>query len=353
MRVLILLNTGGVAGGHVVQATKTAEALQAAGVDATLSEDPHEATKGFDVVHAFAAAREVLRQARSSGSCVAISPIWVSADYAYPAARNAVARRTRTLERVVRITRSALWRGVDQTARRLTDPLKQKALFFELADVLLPNSQLEAQQIRADLDVTTPMHIVPNAIDERTFSPPPPDAVRSGVACVGRIEPHKNQLGLIRALKGSGIPLTIAGPEHPDHGAYAERCRRAADGSVTFLGGGDQDAIRDVYRRAAVHALPSWFETTGLASLEAAACDCAVVTTGRGYAREYFGDQALYCDPANEHSILDAVRAALVRGPSSALRNEILERCTWAHAAAATRAGYGLALQGRLADGRP
>jgi glycosyltransferase involved in cell wall biosynthesis len=342
----MVLNRGGVAGGHVVQATKTAEALAEAGLDVSLTEEPDPDVRTFDVVHAFAARRESLRRARQSGAAVVVSPIWVRADYRYMPVRASVGR-LREIERAARLTHSIVRRGIEETGRRLRAPLTERSLLFELADLLLPNSKLEAEQIRSDLGVTTPMHVVPNAFDDRTFTPPVDGARRSGVAYVGRIEPHKNQLGLIRELAGSGIPLTIAGPTHPDHVGYDELCRKTADGSVTFLPGGSQWDLRDVYRSARVHVLPSWFETTGLVSLEAAACGCAVVTTSRGYAREYFGTRAVYCDPGIKGSIRRAVATALERGPAPSLRQLVCDRFTWSHTAAATIAGYELALRAR------
>ena len=45
-------------------------------------------------------------------------------------------------------------------------------------------------------------------------------------------------------------------------------------------------------------ALPSWFETPGLAALEAALAGCSVVITPFGSTREYFGDLVEYARPA-------------------------------------------------------
>jgi glycosyltransferase involved in cell wall biosynthesis len=341
LRVAILLNRGGVFGGHVVQAEQTASALRAHGVLVTVAEDFDLGLDSFDVVHSFGAPLDVLRRARRTGAAIVVSPIWWSAAYTTDMNRGGIVPR---LERVTRIAHSAARRGIQETARRLREPLVEKALNFELADLLLPNSHLEAQQIRQDLGISTPTHIVPNAFDATFFTPPPNESPRIGVACVGRIEPHKNQLGLIEELKGSGIRLTIAGPVHPDHARYGRQCRRIADANVTFLPGGDHAAVRDVYRQAVVHILPSWFETTGLSSLEAAGTGCAIVSTSRGYASEYFGDLATYCDPERRGSIHTAVGRALSVGAHEALRERIVERYTWSQAAEATLEGYERAL---------
>ena len=52
--------------------------------------------------------------------------------------------------------------------------------------------------------------------------------------------------------------------------------------------------------------LASFFETTGLANVEAAYLGASVVGTNQGYCREIFGKYANYCDPFNKESILKA-----------------------------------------------
>lgn len=340
--MLILLNDGGLLGGHRVQACSTARALRELGVDVTMVDGGEFEGGVYDVVHMFGASTGLVRAARRAGSAVVASPIWWSAEYRVTGGRQP--RLTHRVEFAARLAYSTARRGIHATARRLRHRLDEAALAFEGADLLLPNSEREAAQIRDDLGVSTPMHVVPNAVDERWFTPPEQPAQRAGVAYVGRIEPHKNQLGLIRELRGTGIPLVIAGPSHPHHTKYAARCRREADGLVTFHPGGGPEEVRDIYRSALVHVLPSWFETTGLVSLEAAACGCAVVTTNRGYVREYFGDLVAYCDPGTRGSIRSAVEGALAEGPSPDLRRVVVENYTWEQAARATLAGYELAL---------
>lgn len=337
MRVLVVANAGPAPGGHRIQALATTHALKDLGVDVSFTNSLDARPDGYDIVHAFGVPREGIRAARRAGALVVVSPIWWSAAYqlsgppATPSSRLAGAVRVGAS-----VTRNGIWK----TARRLVHRLEESALMFESADMLLPNSTLEARQIRQDLEVTTPMHVVPNAVDPDLFSPPAEDSRRRGVLYVGRLEPHKNQLGLIRELNGSGIPLMIVGPEHPHHADYAAKCRREADCQATFLRPRDQKELAELYRGAAVHAMPSWFETTGLSSLEAGATGATVVTTNRGYASEYFEDLATYCDPAVHGSIRSAVMGALESTLSSALRDRIVERYTWRHAAVETSAAY-------------
>jgi glycosyltransferase involved in cell wall biosynthesis len=217
----------------------------------------------------------------------------------------------------------------------------EKLAAYEASDMLLPNSDGEGESIRRDLGVTTPMTIVPNGVDPERFNQAGvPFDQRDIVLSVGRIDPHKNQLGLIRALRGSGKKLVIVGYEHPDHGVYAGECRSSGAGWVDFIDGVPHDELREVFARARVHALPSWFETTGLVSLEAALSGCSVVSTDRGHAHEYLGDRATYCDPADVKSIRHAVELAWQREPSPDLRQYVLDHFTWDHVARATYEAY-------------
>jgi glycosyltransferase involved in cell wall biosynthesis len=164
------------------------------------------------------------------------------------------------------------------------------------------------------------------------------------VLCVGRIEPRKNQLALIEALRGTGILLTLVGQSGRFSSAYYRRCERAADATVQFVGPQSPADLRGFYHAARVHACVSWYETPGLASLEAALCGCALVLTPGGCTREYFGKEAAYAEPTQSASIRVAVEQALARGPSTGLTERVAREYTWDAAAQKTAEGYELAL---------
>ncbi len=336
---VLMLAEGAIHGGHLMQAQKTAEFLRLSGVDVTVANAAGADVSGYDIVHAFGSPlhiRDVLREARRRGARVVVSPIY----WEYGAAQGLAGRLLRSPNRAARLTVSSVRRGIDATAARVRGRAEEAAMLLELADLLLPNSESEALRIRSTLDVTTPMHVVYNGFDPRTFSSPETPVERQGIVCVARLEPHKNQLGLIKALRGVAVPLTLVGEEHPHHPGYAERCRAAAGPNVEFRSVLTQEELAELFRTAKVHVLPSWFETTGLVSLEAAACGCAVVTTSRGDTREYFGDLAVYCDPAQRRSIRTAVEEALEAGATPGLAEHVRERFSWEATADATLAAY-------------
>ena len=151
--------------------------------------------------------------------------------------------------------------------------------------------------------------MIPNAIDTSLFDGNSEDERRKKnlVICVGRIEGRKNQFNLIKALNGTEFQLIIIGSPSANQVDYYEKCKEIAAPNVSFVENIGQEKLIDYYKAAKVHVLPSWFETTGLSSLEAAAMGCNIVITDKGDTREYFENFAYYCDPTSAQSIFDAM----------------------------------------------
>lgn len=349
MRVLVWLRSGSeIPGGHRIQAEATARHVTAAGIEVTVSSDPDPPLGEFSIVHGFGLLPEDVRRCRARGLPVCLSTIYCSRRWTF-----SLDQRVEGGMRVARRLRLAAALGLAAARLRHVEKydillriLTLQRLTFESADILLPNSKMEAETIRAELGVTTPMAVVPNGIDHALFGceVTPTDRREETVVYVGRLEPHKNQLSLIRALRRRPYKLVLVGPPHPHHLDYMERCRREAGDNVEFIGGKTQHELVRLYQQARVHALPSFYETTGLVSLEAAAVGCNIVSTNRGYAREYFGSRGWYCDPSDERSIAEAVDQAMNSPYDPYLRQLIFERFTWQHAATATIGAYEAAL---------
>lgn len=212
---------------------------------------------------------------------------------------------------------------------------------------LLPNSQAEYRRLMGAFRFNKPLAIVPCAVDTEIFGAvQQQERAERMVLCVGRVEGRKNQLGLIRALRNTDYQLVIIGDHSPNHKAYYEACREAADPEkVTFIRNITQQELALYYRRAKVHVLPSWFETVGLSSLEAAYCGCNIVVSDKGDVRDYFKDDAWYCDPQAEASIRAAVDQAAMAPAGKDLQNRVIADYTWSAAAAVTLNCYEDVLQ--------
>ncbi|MBD0287388.1 MAG: glycosyltransferase, partial [Flavisolibacter sp.] len=136
--------------------------------------------------------------------------------------------------------------------------------------------------------------------------------------------------------------LTIIGKPSPNHIGYYEQCRKLAGQykNITIINHINHDQLSAVYKAAKVHVLPSWFETTGLSSLEAAVLGCNIVITEKGDTKEYFGDHAYYCQPDDVDSIRTAVVKAYNDPVNPKLKEFILNNNTWMKAAQQTLAAY-------------
>ncbi len=223
---------------------------------------------------------------------------------------------------------------------------------------VLPNSHSEAVHLQQSFwlgaGFREKVDIVPNAIDTSLYHerPEPSQAfleqynLRDFVLEVGTVYPVKNQLGLLEALQDIPVPVVFIGQVMEARSEYAQACKEMANqrGNVLFLDRVDHTQLKNIYALAAVHALPSWRETPGLVSLEAAAAGCNVVTTSIGSTHDYFGDQAYYCHPADRVSIRNAVGSALENRPDGKLRKRVMAEFTWQRAAQATLDSYTKAL---------
>jgi glycosyltransferase involved in cell wall biosynthesis len=206
------------------------------------------------------------------------------------------------------------------------------------------------------------MRIVPNAINPAVFdhnavpreSRLLPEELRQAdrnfVLQVGRIEPVKNQLAAIKALFAVPVPLVFIGARPAAYARYFEQCQALAArrGNVYFVDAVPHEQLPGLYRGARVHMLPSFRETPGLVSLEAALMGCNIVTTDQGPTDEYFGPWAWYCNPTSLDSIRRAVLGALAAPFPEFLRQRIRARFTWHNAAQATLAAYRRVLESRL-----
>lgn len=214
------------------------------------------------------------------------------------------------------------------------------------ARLLLPNSQSEYDRLYADFNINKEYRVIPNGIDSRVFQMlPGVERKEDQVLCVGQIYGLKNQHRLIEATRNMPVKLVIIGKPPPNHGAYYEFCRKTAHSRVEFHDFMPQEELVRFYAQSKVHALPSWFETTGLSSLEAGAMGCNLVVGTGGDTRSYFRDRASFCDAQDAVCIEKALETELGRPTTFAFRDYILSHYTWEHAASETLAAYHKALE--------
>lgn len=217
---------------------------------------------------------------------------------------------------------------------------KSVELLLNSADTLLPNSMNEFLRLKERYNFRNTYTKIPNGVSKDFLESVDDHQKKDLVLCIGRIEFIKNQLNLIRALKNSNIELHIIGKPAPNHKAYYEQCKKEATSNIKFIGQISKSEVIERLIEAKVHVLPSWFETTGLSTIEAASLGCNIVISKKGDTEEYFRDFAHYCKPDKPESIKKAIQEALTADFNPNLKQLIQQNYTWNKAAEITLQAY-------------
>lgn len=229
-----------------------------------------------------------------------------------------------------------------------------------------------SQQAMAQAYGTPPERITVthNGVDTARFRPGDEglDAVRhhglqpGGYLCtVGRLEPRKNHLNLVRAyalLPRPRPPLVIVGQR--DFGCEEVFDFVQAQGlgdEVRFLERVGDAELPALVRHCAVFVYPTWAEGFGMPVLEAMASGVPVVTSDTTSLPEVAGDVAWLCPPHDVQGLAQAMQDALGEDPLA--RDERVARglaraaqFSWARSAQAL-VGRFRALTGVAAGGYP
>lgn len=325
-------------GGGEVQLLKTKEYLEKMGVEVKLFDQWNDSFDDFDILHVFGSVKDcvgLMRTARNKGVKVALSPIfWSSFRRALNESGGVKKKAELTLRHALKCVIPWLPSG-----RRNT---------MAVSDIILPNSRMEAEQVARLFGISSSkMSVVPNGVELR-FSQADPDefVARYGledfILYAGRIEPRKNQLNFIRAMKGSGKTIVFMGEPVSDYVEYYEKCKREASNKTHFIGRIEHDStlLASAYAACGVFALTSWFETPGLVALEASLSGAKVVITEEGSTREYFEDMVEYAGPNELSSIRSAVEKAYDAGNNGQLKEHVMANYTWEKVAEKTIEAY-------------
>ena len=372
MKILLLNHeqAGEFRGGDAVQIRHTAHWLRRFGHHVEVQQTNSPVCSGFDLVHVFNcrhpdAFRGQMQAALQQGMPVVVSPIWISLSEALWGSRTAMAvlkeilrdpaQEAGQLEHLRHRT-MVLCLGEDEHRYPAANQSTQHSyrsigVALARASALLPNSWLELQSVRRDLLWHGGCYAVaPYGVDPGPFLHADPEPFRrwsgiegSFVLQAGRIEPAKNPAMLLWALKDTGLPVVLAGSTDiwPD---YVELCRAIGGDRLHLVEHLPAELLASAYAAASCHALPSWCETCGLVSLEAALSGTPVVGSTVGHEVEYLQADAWLADPADPTAIRLAVEQAIAAGRDSErprrLRQRVLEQFNWLRTAEVSEALY-------------
>lgn len=343
-------------GGDHVHLLKIKRGLEQLGIECAVSPGLTPIPADVDVVHLFNLTRIhetylQFQEARERGIPVALTPIWHS-----------MLEMRRFYARLYKLPLFPIW--TYQAAKELHYARRSRqSLFWPAAlsyrrlqrevvagaDVVLPNSRAELDILQRELGVQAGRTvIVPPAFD-KIPSPEIAAGSRRDVLCVGRIEPRKNQLAVIRAFKSlgrTGDRLLIYGSLNHSHPKYARDFQaELAAGWVEHRGHVPLEELSRAYSKARGVVLASYFETCGFAVMEALAGGAHACVSDTPYTRDFYGGHAVYCDPFSETSIRDAIATMLAKPETN--YDELLSQYSWERAADTTRLAYGYLTENR------
>ena len=163
------------------------------------------------------------------------------------------------------------------------------------ASAITAVSQFQAKEIAADLSLSAnEIHVIPNPISpallRQALAQPRVEPSKPVVLYTGRIEFRKGSLELLRSVDrvASRLPdveYVIAGARH---NSIDDRMLNGALGTngtrkhVRMVGHVPWQNLADLYRRASVFVMPSYYETFGISVIEAMAFGLPVVATNAG-----------------------------------------------------------------------
>ncbi len=325
-------------GGGEIMLLKTKAALEKEGVNVKLFNQWEDKLSNYDILHVFGGVKDCLGlmlAAKDIGVKVALSPIfWSTFQRAFFEDGNPRKKTAMVLRHLTKVALPSM-----PSARRK---------MCLCADLLLPNSNLEAKQVSRLFSINRKkMQVIPLGVDEN-FA----DAqktlfekkyeIKDFALSVGRIEPRKNQLNLIKALNNTGINLVLIGNPVPEFSRYYQKCRELAGKNIHFIDRIEHNdpLLASAYAASKVFILQGWFETPGLAALEAGLAGAKLAVTKAGATKEYFADYASYFNPGSAKSIRQAVITALKKPDDSGLAKHIKDHYLWKHSAQATIKAY-------------
>ncbi|HMG14836.1 MAG TPA: glycosyltransferase family 4 protein [Saprospiraceae bacterium] len=345
-----------VKGGDTIQILNTAEALTKLNVtvDIKLCNDIFIDYAMYDLVHFFNIIRpaDMLIHIEKCKKPFVVSTIFVD----YSAYENYTAK-TNWKMKLLNIFSSDTREYIKAIGRMILNSEKinstkylrwghRKSIRYILrnAALLLPNSESEYLRLLKAYGIKQEYLVVNNAADIDTFNCTQAtisEKDKSMVICVARIEGRKNQLNLIKALNGTPFNLFIIGNASPNHVQYYEKCKKIASSNIYFISELSQVKLIAYYKKAKVHILPSWFETTGLSSLEALFCGCNIVVSAYGDTTDYFNfNNALFCKPESIISIRQSVEQAAGTKTNIDKIEEAMTIYNWSRTAETTLSAY-------------
>jgi glycosyltransferase involved in cell wall biosynthesis len=323
-------------GGVRTQVLQTKEALENIGVHVTLFDTWRTfESNEFDLVHIFSAnmaTYHFARAVKAQGIPLVVSPVF----YTRRAAE--VVRSVITVDRWVGRKIRGIWTDYGLIAEMCS-----------WAEAVTPNTSDEGKLFVDAFGIPEKkVIVVPNGVEERFVHATPglferEYGIKNFILSVGYIGPErKNILRLIEALESVNQPAVIIGrlEDTPSGRACLERASRNPRLLMIDAIPHESMLLASAYAACDVFVLPSQFETPGIAALEAGLAGAKIVITPVGGTRDYFGNDAIYVDPASPENIAQGIQRALENKKDHELSTRIQKEYLWKKVGEKTKEVY-------------
>ena len=322
-------------GGDMVQVENTLIELKKLGIDVVVTDKNKVDLASYDIVHLFQldwTPETYLhaKKVKKAGKKLIISPIHHNIDevkkfddeYAFGLRRISKIIFTDQFHRDTfkNVYRSILDKNkiVPTLYSVIMGLHKMNKKVLEMADYVLTQTELEALDLEKLYQTKFKWEVVPNGVSDNYLNPSETKNLlpfENYLVCVGRIEPRKNNLNLIVAVKelrkemGEDLKLVFVGKKSNKHKEYTNLfdMELKENSWVTFMDYINYHQMPAVYKYAKVCVSVSWFETTGLTLLEGLFMGANAVSTSPR-AKEILGDLCSYCEPNKLKSIKEAIK---------------------------------------------
>ncbi|MEO0072658.1 MAG: glycosyltransferase family 4 protein [candidate division WOR-3 bacterium] len=206
------------------------------------------------------------------------------------------------------------------------------------AKLILANTQAECDLIHRAFGVSrNKIKFLPNGVEERFYFAEPDlftqkYGLKDFMLYVGHIGwPRKNLLRFLEVSCEFDVPLVLIGKILEN--SYAHACVELIKKRRHTLVISDLDyqspILASAYAACDLFILPSYYETPGLAALEAALAGAKIVITQYGGTKEYFREYAHYLNPYSKSSIRAAITQTLSKKKEPQLREYIRQNYLW------------------------
>lgn len=215
---------------------------------------------------------------------------------------------------------------------------KQTRKLFQRSDFVIGPSNAVKERMVAYFGIEPKkFRVIPSAGVEERFAHATPELFREHtgiredfVLHVGVMSKRKNQLNLIRALKGTKLKMVFLGRRHSPE--YVAQCEREAGDRAVFLDAVPHESplLASAYAAARVVCIPSILDDFLIAGIEAGASGARLVLSNSWHPQELYGKHALYPNPFSPSDIRRCVEMAWDRPHDpEEQRSYFLERFSW------------------------